>query len=124
MLSLAPVTVNEDLISHYYEKGSAVARIYEPRSACIVLGAGRKNRGDLLEDNVRSDGIPVLMRRGGGGTVVLSPGMIVLALVSEVCSPYQNREYAHTINSWIVDALQSHGVAPVEHRGISDLAMN
>ena len=124
MLSIASVTVNEDLISNYEETGSAVTRIYEPQSVCIVLGAGRKNRGDLLDANVRADSVPVLIRRGGGGTVVLSPGMIVVALVAEAFSPYHNKEYARTINSWISAALIEHGVGPVEHRGISDLTLN
>ncbi len=53
---------------------------------------------------------------------MLSPGMVVLALVTEVTSPHRNREYTRHINEWFIEALQTLGVTNVEHRGISDLA--
>ena len=67
--------------------------------------------------------MPVLRRRGGGGTVVLSPGQVVLALAAEVSSPYHNLEYFRTINGWFRAALESLGLRGVEDRGISDLAV-
>ena len=48
------------------------------------MGAGRRGQDDLVDDAVAEDAVPVYMRKGGGGTVVLSPGMVVLALVKEV----------------------------------------
>ena len=65
----------------------------------------------------------MLRRRGGGGTVVLTPGQLVIALATEVASPFRNREYAREIGSWCIRALESLGVSGVEHRGISDLAI-
>ena len=119
----AQVTVNEDLLHGYEAYGCPVYRIYEPGAVCIVLGAGRKNKGDVRCAEASRDRIPVLVRRGGGGTVVLSPGMVVLALVTDVASPYQNREYARKINDWQRRMLSDLGVADVRHRGISDLAL-
>lgn len=116
-------TVNEDLLAAFERTGAAAHRLYEPDGVCVVLGAGRRGKGDLVEENVAADGIPVLARRGGGGTVVLSPGMVVLALVTEVASPYRNREYAVQINGWIREALSSLGVTGIVDRGISDLAL-
>ena len=55
--------------------------------------------------------------------MVLTPGQIVIALVTEVASPFRNREYAREIGSWCILALQSLGLRGVEHRGISDLAI-
>ena len=123
MLTVALMTVNGDLLESYLERGQPVSRIYEPQGVTVVMGAGRKNREDLIRTNIEADGIPVLMRKGGGGTVVLSPGMVVLASVKEVSSPYHNREYARQFNGWFVKALQELGVSDVQHRGISDLAL-
>ena len=92
----------------------------------VVLGAGRKAEEDVLEAQAASDGVPLRRRRGGGGTVVLSRGQAVLALVTEVSSPFRNREYFQAINGWIRDALSGLGVPPelIQDRGISDLAMD
>jgi lipoate-protein ligase A len=91
----------------------------------VVLGAGRKAEEDVLEEQVVADRVPLRRRRGGGGTVVLSPGQAVLALVTEVPSPFRNREYFWAINHWIREALDELGVpaARIQDRGISDLAL-
>jgi lipoate-protein ligase A len=91
----------------------------------VVLGAGRKAEEDVEEEAAATDGVPLLRRRGGGGTVVLSPGQAVLALVTEVSSPFHNREYFRAVNHWVREALAEMGV-PVElvqDRGISDLTI-
>jgi len=117
------VTVNEDLLAEHERTRAPAYRIYEPREVCIVLGAGRRGKGDLVEASLAADSVPVLLRKGGGGTVVLSPGMVVVALVTEVRSAYRNREYAIQINGWIREALEGLGVIGVEDRGVSDLAL-
>jgi lipoate-protein ligase A len=115
--------VNEDLLSRFEREGTPVHRLYEPAGVSAVLGAGGKPETDLLLENLAADGVGYEFRRGGGGTVVLSPGQVVIALVAEVASPYRNREYAAEINGWIMDALASIGVGGVSLEGISDLAI-
>ena len=117
------MTVNEDLLNSFLNSRNPVYRIYDPDDVCIVLGAGRKNKGDIIAGAVKEDGIPVFTRKGGGGTVVLSPGMIVLALVAEVSSPFHNREYACRINAWQKQALEAFGIRNIRERGISDLTL-
>lgn len=88
-----------------------------------MLGAGRRAEEDVHLERAARDGVPVLRRRGGGGTVLLCPGQVVLALVAEVASPFQNLEYFRTINGWVRRALAELGLSGVEERGISDLAV-
>ena len=116
-------TVNEDLLDRYRQTGVPIYRIYEPPSLCAVLGASGKPEQDLLLENLETDGVPWKKRRGGGGTVILGPGQVVLALVTSVESPYRNREYAAEINKWIVDSLALLGITGVTEEGISDLAI-
>jgi len=115
--------VNGDLLDLFRQTGVPVSRIYEPAELCAVLGAGGRPEQDLLMENLDADGVPWRRRRGGGGTVVLGPGQVVVALVTAVESPFRNREYAGQINSWIVEALESLGVHGVKAEGISDLAI-
>jgi lipoate-protein ligase A len=117
------VTVNEDLLDRYLGDPHPLYRLYEPERICIVMGAGGKVEADVFVEQVELDQVPVLRRRGGGGSVVLSPGQAVLALVTEVSSPFQNRTYFRAINHWFRLALQALGVSGLEDRGISDLAI-
>ncbi len=116
-------TVNGDLLEEFRRVGAPVQRIYEPEETCAVLGAGGNPDADLFLDRLAADGIPWRRRKGGGGTVVLTPGQVVLACVTAVDSPFRNKEYAAQINSWFMEALDSVGVSGVEPRGISDLAI-
>jgi lipoate-protein ligase A len=49
------------------------------RSAAVVLGCGTPPEPDLALAACRADGVPVYRRKGGGGAVVLAPGVVVLA---------------------------------------------
>lgn len=115
--------VNSDLLDLFRETSAPVWRIYEPVELVAVLGAAGKPEQDLLLDAMEADSVRWRRRRGGGGTVVLGPGQVVLALVTEVSSPFRNREYAAQINSWIVEAVESLGVQGAGPEGISDLAI-
>jgi len=48
---------------------------------------------------------------------------VVLAVVTEVQSPFRNREYAGQINAWIIEALERLAIGGVHEAGISDLAI-
>ena len=89
----------------------------------VVLGAAGDPAADVHRDAAAAAGIDIRRRRGGGGTVLLGPGQVVVALVTEVDHPYRNREYAHAVNDWLIDALHGAGVRGIEQRGISDLAI-
>ena len=116
-------TVNGDLLEGFLADRTPRLRLYEPRETAAVLGAAGKPGRDLKLAALEADGVPVLRRRGGGGAVVLAPGQVVLALVTEVASPFGNREYARAVNAWFVEALASLGVGGLEQRGITDLAL-
>jgi lipoate---protein ligase len=117
------LSVNGDLLDRYLGSRVPVSRIYEPDSLCAVLGASGRPETDLLLPNLEADGVPWARRRGGGGTVVLGPGQVVIAVVTEVESPFRNRDYAAAVSSWIVEALEGLGIRDVRQEGISDLAI-
>jgi len=116
-------TVNGDLLEDFLADRAARRRLYEPSGIAAVLGAAGKPDRDLKLAALEADAVPVLRRRGGGGAVVLSPGQVVLALVTDVASEFASREYARAINEWFIEALGALGVTGLEQRGISDLAM-
>lgn len=114
---------NDELLNSYESTHQPQLRIYEPRTRVVVLGAAGSAVSEVFQNAVLEDNIPVRRRRGGGGTVLLTPGQVVVALVTEVSNLYQNREYARVINDWLIEALENCGVEGITHRGISDLAI-
>lgn len=116
--------VNDALLDEQERTGRPAWRIYEPAEPAIVFGAAGREQTDVYGDRARRDGIPLLRRRGGGGTVLLAPGQLVLALVAAVDSPYRNREHLCGINAWVTEALTELGVSGVRPRGICDLAID
>ena len=121
---LAAPGVNDALLDEQERTGRPAWRIYEPAEPAIVFGAAGREQTDVYGDRARRDGIPLLRRRGGGGTVLLAPGQLVLALVAAVDSPYRNREHLCGINAWVTEALTDLGVSGVRPRGICDLAID
>ncbi len=61
--------------------GPAVLRFWEPRQYAVVLGASRSIREDVLVEACRADGVPILRRSSGGGTVVVGPGVLSVAFI-------------------------------------------
>lgn len=61
--------------------GFSVLRIWEPRNFAVVLGATRRLREEVLVENCAADGVPIMRRSSGGGTVVVGPGTINAAVV-------------------------------------------
>ncbi len=58
-----------------------MVRFWEPRDYAVVLGASRRLRDDVQIGACRADGVPILRRSSGGGTVVIGPGALNVAVV-------------------------------------------
>jgi lipoate---protein ligase len=62
-------------------RGAAVLRFWEPRTYAVVLGASRRLSDEVQADACRIDGVPIVRRSSGGGTVVVGPGTLNVTLV-------------------------------------------
>ncbi|MCB9637668.1 MAG: hypothetical protein H6728_17595 [Myxococcales bacterium] len=102
---------------------SLLCRVFAQEELCIVLGRGCDARRDLRLDVLEKEPIPVFRRQGGGGTVVLGPGMLIVAVAAHLRDPFGNKRYFQLIQTPLQEALSEDGVLGVEQRGISDLAV-
>ncbi len=56
-------------------------RVWESPTYFVVLGRNCRVEDDVFVENCRADGVPILRRVSGGGTVLLGPGCLNFALV-------------------------------------------
>src|SRR5262245_42887835 len=61
--------------------GAEVLRFWELPAPAVVVGAGGSVAIDVNVAACDADGIPVLRRASGGGTVLLGPGCLCFSLV-------------------------------------------
>jgi lipoate-protein ligase A len=117
------ISLDEDLIEQVRGGVSWTYRLWEPEQVVVVLGRSNKAAVEVYEQRCQEDGIPILRRRGGGGTVVLSPGILVISLVKQVQRQFFFQEYFWQINSLIIAALEHLGIQNLSQQGFSDICL-
>lgn len=69
------------LLSAEAGESGEVLRLWECDRYVVVLGAGCRLSEDVDEAACQADGVPILRRASGGGTVLLGPGCLLFSLV-------------------------------------------
>lgn len=113
--------LDDDLLAEATMAGEARLRIYRPTAVSIVLGRGSRVDKELNLDAIMDDGVPLYRRRGGGCSVVLDPGNLIIGLALPLPGFGHNRRYWQLLSQWMIAGLASLGVEGVTQQGISDL---
>jgi lipoate-protein ligase A len=84
----------DEMVLEKIRSGSDYAYdIYEPDQTIIVLGRSAKLEEDVYEQNCKDDGVQIFRRAGGGGTVVLSRGTIIISAAGKSNLEFHLREH-------------------------------
>lgn len=76
------LALDEALLVAAEERGTpGVLRLWEPAELAVVMGASCRRQDEVQVDACLADGIEVARRSSGGGTVLIGPGALNLALV-------------------------------------------
>lgn len=97
-------------------------RFFESQRNLVVLSSSNTAHRETYNSACKAANVPIVQRRGGGGTVVLGPGCLVLTFAFYAKELFANQRYFQMINSLWSDALSSAGVSGLATRGHSDLA--
>ncbi len=120
------LALDEALLDHAeHHDGPEVLRVWESARPFLVLGLSCKVAEDVHVEACLRDGLPVLRRRSGGGTVLQGPGSLSYALVLRVSRDPDLASIGGT-NRWVLERVRQ-ALLPltggIEMRGISDLAI-
>ena len=119
----APLNLDEDLLERVRAGSLWAYRSWEPDRVAVILGRGNLAALEVAEQACHADHVPVLRRRGGGGAVVLAPGMLVISCAKTVQHQFYIKEYFGQINAYLIEALQSLGIRHLRQQGHSDLCI-
>jgi lipoate-protein ligase A len=106
-------------------RGGEILRVWEWSKLAVVLGAGCRLAEDVDETTCQADGVPILRRASGGGTVLLGAGCLCYALVLAYDRSPALREIRPSY-AYILGRSQEQLAAVLPHTeqaGVSDLAL-
>jgi lipoate-protein ligase A len=114
--------IDDEIINRCEEE--LVVDAWVPETSYVVMGSGNDPLLECRTENCAADNIPLLRRYGGGGTVLLYPGCVVVGIGCWVHHAFQNDRYFRLLNQSIIKLLQDcwGGFDRLQQRGISDIA--
>ncbi len=97
---------------------------WRPEAPVVVLGRSNKRQREVNWRRCEADGVPVLKRLGGGGTVILHPDSLIVSAGVWVRDYYKNDLYFRLLNQSVIDVIESviKG-ASFGQRGYSDIVL-
>lgn len=99
-------------------------RFFESKRPVVVLANSNSASVEADVSTCERLSVPILTRKGGGGTVVLMPGCLILTFAFHAKELFSNNTYFELINGLWIDALSNAGVSGLVQAGISDIAHN
>jgi lipoate---protein ligase len=114
---------DKDLFEEVKRTGQPVLRVYHPEETMVVLGRSSKPDVELHVDRILLDEVPIYRRPGGGCSVVLDEGNVVVAVVLPAPGLTKTKEWFDRCTQWMIDSLAKAGFDGVRKAGISDLAI-
>lgn len=99
-------------------------RLYTVDQTIVVLGRGSKVELELNADTCVADAVPIYRRRGGGCSVVIDVGNIIVSYATPMTGIGDNSRYLQVLSDWMITGLAQIGFSNVHRDGICDLVYN
>lgn len=95
-----------------------------PADPIVVLGRSNKRGTEAHREHCEADGVSIVKRLGGGGTVILHAGCLVVSCGLWVSDYYRNDLYFRLLNQSLIDVFQSQiPEQAFAQRGYSDVVL-
>jgi len=118
------MNIDQNMIKDLKNTSVGSIKVWEPQETVIVLGRSSKENDDVHMNEACKNNIKILKRAGGGGTVVLAKGMLIISIAKRVGKRFDNGSYFKKINEVIIKCLRSMDVRGLNEKGISDICIN
>jgi lipoate-protein ligase A len=99
-------------------------RFWESPYPAVIVGHSTVIERDVHEDACASDGVPIVRRMSGGGTVVVGPGCLSYALALSLDRRPELRDVTSSYRIILEPIVRGLDVRGLRVRGAGDLALN
>lgn len=118
------MNIHDDLYTKLSPAVPLSFELWEPQETAVVIGYSQTVSHEVDEPACLRDGIPILKRKGGGGAVVLMPGILCLSIAFISHASPSPHYYFTRINSWLISLLRANfNIQGLQLKGISDIAI-
>lgn len=113
--------IDDQVLKNFQKK--IHCEVFVPEGIMVVLGSGNDPSLEVDTAACQAVSAPILRRYGGGGTVVLYPGCVVLSVGCWVKEQFQNSFYFSRLNQALIESLAKgwSAFAKLSQAGISDI---
>ncbi|MDP8239782.1 MAG: hypothetical protein P9X24_11895 [Candidatus Hatepunaea meridiana] len=124
VLEVRDYDFDNDLIETVRQTREPGLKVYQPAGTAVVLGRGSDPNKEINYDACLTEGVTVYQRPGGGCTVVLDTGNVIVSVVLPIEGFSNNRLYFNKLSQWLIDKLEQIGIPGVYQESVSDLVYN
>ncbi len=123
-LATVPFDFDDEMNSRTRDDLVSRVRVYEWPDVAVVIGRGGKQELELKTDNIAADGITLYKRPGGGCSVVLDPGNLIVSVALPIPGLGGIKSAFSAVSQWLITALGRCEVPHVQQQGVSDLVID
>ncbi len=124
LVEIGTYTEHEALMDEVSETGRPRAVVSRHEGRVLVLGRSSKPEVELYPARAAEEGVPILRRRGGGCSVLLDEGNLIVAVLLPLPGFGAIHESFRRISAWLSERLAEAGIPGVTQEGVSDLALD
>lgn len=121
--SILPFDFDDDLIETARSSDQPVTRIYPFGFKAVVAGRGSDLEEEVRLARVRQDRVPVFRRKGGGCSVFLDPGTLIVSTAFSAPGFGGIQTLFNQCSQWLIRGFETMGLAGIYQDGISDLVV-
>ncbi|WDP90214.1 MAG: hypothetical protein HUN04_11075 [Desulfobacter sp.] len=121
---ILPYDFDDDLMEFVQVGKGPDVRIRPFDHTAVVAGRGSDLNLEIHMEDVRAAGIPVYRRKGGGCSVVLDPGNLMVTLALPAPGIGGIRELFDSCTRWLIRGFRDLGIEGIYQDGVSDLALD
>jgi lipoate-protein ligase A len=115
---------DRELLARVKATGAADVNIYPFDREAVVAGRGSRLEKEIHLEKVRADGVAVYRRMGGGCSVFLDPGNLIVSIAFPAEGFGGIQTLFDRCSEWLIQGFSDIGIDGVYQAGISDLVIN
>ena len=123
-LNIKKYSFDDDIIEACLKSRKPQIKVYCPDKTMVVMGRASKVDIELNENVCLSDGREIFRRHGGGCSVVLDKGNVIVSLALPLKGIGDNNRHFGVISQWLIENMEKTGLQGIKHDGISDLVLD